>query len=184
MHWLKPKRLAKFLKVALDNGDYRLTYEEIAQGIFNAKRLTRAELEQVTDEIRRCWHAAEKHLRRRGVCVILVTQFYFDNFDRREPKKAQQIAMCIAGSGYDRAAAGVRLLSLKGTQNDPMAIMYFKLRSRNLHGMESALLDRVTVESTKGKLTKSVARTLSDSIAQPALPQHEVEFAKLMRGRK
>jgi hypothetical protein len=177
-HWIKPRRLAAFLRESLDNGQYRLTYKEIASSVFGVKAPTIDDI----DEIRARWHAAEKRLRKRGICAILVTQFYFDTYDRHEPKGAQQIALCIALAG--RAAAGIRLLSMKGQHNDPMALMYFRLRSSNLHGQESAILDRITIESMKGKLTKPVARTLADTLTEPALPAHEREFAKLMSGSR
>jgi hypothetical protein len=183
-HWLKPKRLSKFLRISLENGNYRLTDDEIARGIFDANRLTKAEVEQIIDEIRRCWYAAEKHLRKRGICAIRVTEFYFDSYDLTEPKKPTQIMMCIAGSGKGRAGFGVRLLSLKGSKNDPMALMYLKLRSLSMHGMEAAILDRITIEWMKGKLSKPLARTLADGISEPALPDHDAEFAKLMEGGK
>jgi hypothetical protein len=179
-HFLKPKHLSKFLHVSLDDGHYRLTDEEIAVGICG--RLTKAEIEQVIEEIRRVWHAAEKRLRSRGICAIRVTDFYFDTFDRREPTKPNQIMLCIAGAGKGRAGTGVRLLALKGSKNDPMAIMYLKLRSLSMHGMEAAILDRITIEWMKGRLSKPLARNLADGITEPALPDHEAEFAKLMNG--
>lgn len=180
MYWLKPKRLAKFLRVSLNNGYYRLTDKEIAQGIFSARKLTKAEMEEAVEEVRRCWHAAEKHLRRRGICAVRVTKFYFDTYERRDPTKPNQILMSLAGSGYGRAGYGVRLLSLKGVKNDPMAIMYIKYRSLILHGMEAAILDRITVEFSKGSLSKGLARNLVNATTEPALPDHEKDFEKLI----
>lgn len=181
-HYLKPRHLSRFLLRSLDNGHYRLTDEEIAIGICG--RLTKAEMEQVVEEVRRVWYAAEKDLRSRGVCAIRVTEFYFDSYDRTDPTKPTQIMMCIAGSGKGRAGVGVRLLSLKGSKNDPMAIMYLKQRGLCLHGMEAAILDRITIEWKKGRLSRPIARNLADGITEPALPAHDSDFEKLMGGGK
>jgi hypothetical protein len=87
--------------------------------------------------------------------------------------------MCIAGYG-GRKAFGIRLLTMKGRQNDPMALMYFNMRARNLRGMVGAVEDRITVEWSGGKLTKVRARMLVDEVTEPALPEHSEEFKKLM----
>jgi hypothetical protein len=182
-HWMKPKYLSRFLRESLDNGHYRLTYREIAIGVSGRRSLTKAEVTEVTEEIRRCWHAAEKRLRNYWeVCAILVTKFYFDTYDKGEPRGENSINLCIALNG--RPAAGVRLLCLKGIRNDPMAIMYFRMREHNVHGIQSAILDRIAIESAKGRLTPSVARTLVDIVSEPALPEHDAEFARLMEGEK
>jgi hypothetical protein len=180
-HWLKAKVLSSFLRESLENGYYRLTYREIAIGISGGRSLTKAQVAEYTDEIRHCWHRAERRLRKRGICAILVTKFYFDTFNRIEPTHPNEIMMCIAG-GYDRAAHGVRLLSRKGRRNDPMALVYFRLRSRNLHGIEAAILDRLTIEHMRGKLTKARARGIADEVTEPALPDHDSEFRDLMGG--
>jgi hypothetical protein len=173
--------LSGVLREALEDGYYRLTYREIAIRIAGGKSLTKAQVADYTAEIRHCWHRAERRLRKRGICAILVTKFYFDTYDRIEPKGEQQIMLCIAG-GYDRAAAGVRLLTKKGKRNDPMALKYFELRARNLHGIESAILDRVAIEYARGKLTKPIGRAIADEVVEPALPDHGAEFGDLMGG--
>jgi len=184
MYVLKPKRLAQFLRLSFENGNYRLTYREIAFGILTAVKPTKAEVALFTDEIRRCWHAAEKHLRRKGVCTILVTKFYFDNYHRLEPKRPNEIALCIAGGGMGQGAFGVRLLSMKGMKNDPMALAYFAVRTRSARGMVAAIEDRAAIEWKRGKLTKPVAKRLVDNVGTPALPEHQAEFDELMRGEK
>jgi hypothetical protein len=172
---IKPRHLSAYLKTQLDNGNDRLTWEEIAKGIFGIKTVTEDHIE----EIRHCWHLSEKRLRARGTCAILVTEMYFDAFDKREPNTEQQMTACIALHG--RPAAGVRLLTLKGSRNDPMAIMFLHLHSRNAQGMQAAILDRIAVEFSKGRLSKNRGQKLANRTMQPTLPLHEKEFDKLMR---
>jgi hypothetical protein len=105
-----------------------------------------------------------------------VTEDYFGS--RREPQGPQAIKMAIALHG--RKSAGVRLLTLKGKHNDPMTIMYFALRGRNLHGTAAALNDRLAIEARKGNLTKTVGRKIGDDISEPALPEHDSDYARLM----
>jgi hypothetical protein len=174
---MKPKHLSRFLRESLDNGHYRLTYRDIAIGVSGGRSLTKAEVADAIDEIKRCWYAAEKRLRHREVCAMLVTDFYFNTYEKGEPKGEDSIALCIALNG--RLSAGVRLLCMKGVRNDPMAIMYFRMRERNVHGIQSAILDRIAIESAKGRLTPSIARTLVDIVTEPSLPEHDVEIAKL-----
>jgi hypothetical protein len=174
-HMLRPRHLSRFLKEQLDNGSDRLTYEQIAQRIFGITRVT----DDMIDEIKRCWHAAEKRLRSRGTCAMLVTDIYFENFARKEPNKPHTIAACIALEG--RPSAGIRLLTLKGSRNDPMAVAYFTIRTRNVHGSVSAIEDRATIEWTRGKLTKRVARRMIENVSKPVLPPSAEDFDQLMR---
>jgi hypothetical protein len=180
-HWMKPKHLSRFLRESLDNGHYRLTYRDIALGVSGKRSLTKAEIAEYIEGIRHCWQRAEKRLRHREVCAILVTDFYFNTYEKGEPKGDNSITLCIALNG--RPAAGVRLLCMKGVRNDPMAIMYFRMRERNVHGIQSAILDRIAIESAKGKLTPSIARTLVDIVTEPGLPEHDAEIARLMDGK-
>src|SRR5215831_9283326 len=177
MYYTRPKYLAKFLRASLENGNYRLTFKEIAQGHLSAKKMTKAEIAEGVDEIKRCWHGAERHLRSHWeICAILCTKFYFDGYDKLEPTRPNELALCIAGGGINQGAFGVRLLTMKGTKNDPMAIAYLRLRTRNMRGMMSAIEDRATIEWKRGKLSKPIARRLVDNAVSPMLPFHEAEF--------
>jgi hypothetical protein len=175
--WIKiqPKILADYLEKAFSDGCYRLTFDDIAIGIFRIKVPKQEHIEA----LRTAWQSAQRQLRRRDVCAMLVSVMYFDDYARREPRGVEAIKMCIAGYG-GRKAGGVRLLTMKGVRNDPMAIMYFHLRSRNVRGMVGAIEDRITVEWSHGKLTKVRARMLVDEATEPALPEHQEEFNKLM----
>jgi hypothetical protein len=173
-HYLKPKRLTQYWKQALDNGHSRLTFEETARDLFE-----RRPIERDIEEIRHCWHQSEKQLRRLGTCVILVTETYFEDFNRREPDNPQAIRMCIAG-GKGCPAVGVRLLTMKGTKNDPMALAYLALRTRCVLGGVAAIEDRATIEWTRGKMSKRISRRIIDNATAPVLPYHETEFGELM----
>jgi hypothetical protein len=173
--WLQPKILADHLEKAFCNGYYRLTFDDVAIRIFRIKVPQNAHIAS----IREAWQPAQKQLRRRGVCAMLVSEMYFEDYARREPRGVEAIKMCIAGYG-GRKAGGIRLLTMKGVRNDPMAIMYFNLRSRNIRGVVGAIEDRITVEWSHGKLTKVRARMLVDQVTEPALPEHEADFNKLM----
>jgi hypothetical protein len=107
-----------------------------------------------------------------------VTQTYFDFYTKGEPKTEGTITECIAY--HWRKAAGIRLLTARGIRNDPMALVYFNLRSRNVHGTTAAIEDRAVIEWKKGKLTKVEARRLIDEVTEPPLPEHKKEFGKLM----
>jgi hypothetical protein len=173
-YWIKPWILTRYLKGELENGHDRMRYEEIARALFKIKNVT----EDHIAEIKRCWHSTEKQLRRRGTCAMLVTERYFEEHAKREPNTEQQIILCIALHG--RPAAGIRLLTLKGSRNDPMAIMFLRLNSRNAQGMQAAILDRIAVEWAKGRLSKARGQFLAGSLSEPALPRHEEEFLKMM----
>ena len=113
------------------------------------------------------------------MCAILVTETYFSVYHaRKQPKTPDTIAACIALHG--RPAAGVRLLTMKGIQNDPMALAYFKLRGLEVQGIVAAIEDRITVEWHNRKLTKRVAKRMIDHVTAPVLPYHEDEFKELM----
>jgi len=171
---LLPKQLARFLHASLENGNYKLTFAETAQGIFEIKRATGAHI----GEIKRCWPRAQKHLRRLGTCAMLVTDEYFINFPRKEPRAANTIALSLAGEG--KAAAGFRLLTAKGAVNDPMAIAFYAMRTRNVRGGVSAIEDRVAIEFKRGKLAKRIGRRIIDDVNAPVLPDHGQEFGELM----
>jgi hypothetical protein len=171
---VQPRILTSFLEKSLNNGQYKLTYEQIAYGLWKLKTPTK----QHVDAIRHAWPQSEKQLRRLGTCAILVTQLYFDSFPRREPKNPEAISLCIAY--HWRKSVGIRLLTAKGIRNDPMALMYFYLRTRNSQGTMSALEDRAVVEWKKGKLSKRTARRIVDRVTQLTLPQHQLEFSQLM----
>jgi hypothetical protein len=172
--WLQPRILTNYLERSLNNGHYKLTYAQIATGLWRIKGLTPRHLAA----IRRAWPRSEKQLRRLGTCAILVTQTYFESFPRREPRAPEVIRECIAY--HWRKAAGVRLLTAKGCRNDPMALIYFSMRGANVHGTVAAVEDRVAVEWAKGHLTKAAARRLIDKVTEPTLPEHQLEFGKLM----
>lgn len=173
-HYLKPTHLTRYLKQSLDNGRYRLTWEEIGGDLFG-----RNPTEQDVAEIRHCWHQSEKQLRRLGTCCILVTDVYFESFEDTEPNQPHTIAACIAGYRGGKSA-GIRLLTMKGTRNDPMALAYLSLRSRAARGMVAALEDRATIEWTRGKMSKRVAKRMIDNVSAPVLPDHDKEFGELM----
>jgi hypothetical protein len=172
---LQSRILTDYLDKAFSKGVYRLTFDDICLGIFRIKVVH----VQHVAAIRDCWQTAQKQLRRRGVCAMLVSAMYFENYPRREPKGPEAIKMCIAGYG-GRKAAGVRLLTMNGVRNDPMALMYFHMRSRNVRGVVSAIEDRIAVEYAQGKLTKPPARMLVDKVTEPVLPEHAEEFNQLM----
>jgi len=172
---IQARILTDYLDRKFSNGVYRLTFEDICLGIFRIKVVHREHIIAIRD----AWQSSQKQLRRRGVCAMLVSTMYFDDYPRREPRGVEAIKMCIAGYG-GRKAGGVRLLTMKGAQNDPMALMYFHMRSRNVRGMVGAIEDRITVEWTHGKLTKPRARMLVDEVIEPALPEHDADFKKLM----
>jgi hypothetical protein len=174
--WIQPKILADYLEKAFKNGYYRLTFDDIAIGIFRIK----VPKDEHIESLRVAWQPAQKLLRRREMCAMLVSEMYFEDYARREPRGVEAIKMCIAGYG-GRRAGGVRLLTMKGSRNDPMALMYFHLRSRNVRGMVSAIEDRITTEWAHGKLTKPRARMLVDEVIEPVLPEHQAEFDQLMR---
>jgi hypothetical protein len=174
--WIQPKILADYLEKEFNNGCYRLTFDDVAIGVFRIKVPKREHIES----LRAVWQPAQKQLRRRDVCAMLVSEMYFEDYARREPRGVEAIKMCIAGYG-GRKAGGIRLLTMKGVRNDPMAIMYFHLRSRNVRGMISAIEDRITVEWSHNKLTKVRARMLVDEVIEPALPEHGDDFNQLMK---
>jgi hypothetical protein len=89
--------LTDFLEKSLNNGHYRLTYEQIAMGVFNVKVPHREHI----DAIKHSWHSAQKQLRRMGTCVMLVTDYYFAQYSNREPQYEQAMTMCIAAHGRD-----------------------------------------------------------------------------------
>jgi hypothetical protein len=133
----------------------------------------------------RVWRPAETHCRNRDLCVIPVTQFYLDNFPKMkiEPSNPKAINQSIAGGLWNKnsATAGFRMLSMKGSKNDPMAVEYLQRRIRCVRGGEAAILDRITVEWMRGALTKTLAKQLVDKTSAPALPPHEAEFEQLMK---
>jgi len=171
---LQPRILADYLERELNNGHYRLTFTQIALGLWAIKVPTKAHIEV----IRHAWQQAQKQLRRRGTCAILVTEFYFDIFNHKEPRNPEAIKLCLA---LQYKAYGVRLLTMKGAVNDPMALMYFQLRSRNVGGMAAAIADRVAVEYGGGKLTKVKARGLIQKLTEFPLPEHQTEFNDLTK---
>jgi hypothetical protein len=176
MAWIKPMRLTRYLITQFNNGAHRRRLEDTAKDIFGVKSITN----EHTEEIMRVWRRAEEHCRSRGLCVIPVAKFYFEKFtEKKEPTKADHIKLCIAG-GWSGATDGFRMLSMKGSKNDPMAVMYLQIRIRCVRGGESAILDRITVEWTRGALTKALAKQMVDAASEPALPAHEAEFGKLM----
>jgi len=171
--WIQPRILTNYLEKSLNNGHYRLTFREISSALF------RKESQSCVEAIRHAWFQSQKQLRRQGTCAILVTEIYFVNYTSREPKGADAIRLCIAGV-LGGKAYGVRLLTMKGVKDDPMALMYFNLRGRNVRGTVAAIEDRAVVEWTKGKLSKRVAKRIIDKVSEPVLPDHQLEFAKLM----
>ena len=171
---IQAKILSDYLDRELNNGHYRLTFNQIARGLWPHLKVPHKEHIQA---IRDAWQSAQKQLRRRKTCAILVTEFYFDVFRNREPSGKEQIKMCLA---LYHKAHGVRLLTMKGAVNDPMAIEYFSVRGRNVHGMMSAIADRATVEHDRGKLTKIKAKAIVDKLAEIPLPEHQKEFFDLM----
>ena len=170
---IQPRILSEFLEKSLNNGRYKLTYDEITTGLWPQKSSG-----QLT-AIRHAWPQAEKLLRRLGTCAMLVTDEYFSAYpNRKEPKSPNTIVPCIACHG--RKAAGIRLLTAKGVRDDPMALMYFKLHGLNAKGMIAALEDRATVEWKKGKLSKRAAVKVIEKVTAPILPEHDADFGKLM----
>lgn len=174
-HKIQPRILTDYLDRQFANSVYRLTFDDIALGVF---RIRVPKKEHIA-ALREAWQPAQKQLRRRGVCAILVSEMYFDQYARREPRGVEAIKMCIAGYG-GRKAYGIRLLTMKGARNDPMALMYFHMRSRSVRGMVGAIEDRITVEWVHGRLSKPRARMLVDEVTEPALPEHQEDFNKLM----
>jgi hypothetical protein len=172
--WLQPRILTNYLERSLNNGHYKLSYEQIAKSLWRVNAVTPRHL----SAIRHAWPQSEKQLRRLGTCAILVTETYFDSFPRREPRAPEAIRECIAY--HFRKAAGVRLLTAKGIRNDPMALIYFSMRGANMHGTVAAVEDRIAVEWSKGHLSKAAARKLVDKVTEPTLPEHQLEFGKLM----
>lgn len=172
MNLLRPMQLERFLRQQLDNGKDKLTYKEISRGVFGVFT------PQHLDEIKRCWREAEKRMRQRDVCAILVTELYFEGYTHREPKTPKEIADSIALEG--RAAAGVRLLTLKDSHNDLVALTYFVMRARNVQGGMLGIADRVTVEWKHGKISKRIARKIITDAIAPALPYHGDAFKELM----
>jgi len=157
--WIEPRILTDHLERELNNGHYRLTWEEIAIGIFGKKSAS------CIAALRHAWFRSQKQLRRQGTCAILVTDIYFNTYSaRKDPKTPEAIKLCIAGLEGGQAA-GVRLLTMKGTCDDPMALMYFHMRGQNIRGTVAAVQDRVDVEQKKGKLSRPAARRISKRIA-------------------
>jgi len=172
---IQSKILSDYLERALGNGEYKLRFDDIARDIFKIK----CPKDEHLEAIRKAWHQAEKQLRRMGTCAMLVSADYFETYSKREPRGIIAIKMCIAGYGGSKAI-GVRLLTMKGATNDPMALAYFAVSSRNLRGMAAAIEDRITVEWKRGHLSKRVARQQIDDVVEPALPEHQTEFEELM----
>jgi hypothetical protein len=172
---IQPRILTNYLEHAFGNGRYKLTYEQIALGLWPKLKVPN---ELHTRAIRKAWPRAERELRRRDMCAILVTAMYFEDFPRSEPRNPDAITHCIAY--HWRGAAGIRLLTAKNIRNDPMALVYFALRARNVKGTVAAIEDRATVEWLRGKLGKRTAMRLIDKVNELALPEHQIEFAELM----
>src|SRR5215472_2341579 len=177
MTWIKPTVLFRHLKKQLANGQYRLTTKEVCKAIFGVETVGESHIL----EIKRCWPAAEKRLRRNGICAIGVTEYYFRKFRQTgvEPTDPEAIRRCLAinwNKGY-----GFRLLTLKGSRNDPMAVMWLRLRMLNVQGGQSAILDRIAIEYAKGTLSKALAQKLVGLTTEPALPEHEEELDELMK---
>lgn len=172
---IQAKILTNYLERALNDGHDRLTFDEIARGVFRIKCPNKEHIRAIRD----AWQQSQKELRRMGTCVILVSAVYFDDYSRREPHGSEAIKMCLAGYG-GRKAAGVRLLTMKGVINDPMALMYFRVRSRNVHGMVAAIADRATVEWKHGRLSKKEGRKIADRLTEMPLPEHQTDFLEMM----
>src|SRR5262245_4720174 len=146
---IESRILTDYLEHAFGNGCYKLTYEDIARDIFRIK----VPKDEHIQAIRDAWQQSQKQLRRLGMCAFLVSNIYFDDYPKREPRGSEAIKMCIAGYG-GRKSRGIRLLTMKGVVNDPMALMYFDIRGHNVHGMMAAISDRAIVEWKRGNLTK------------------------------
>jgi len=172
--WIQPRILTNYLESSLNNGHYKLTYEEIAMDLWKLKASTK----QHIIAIRRAWPQSEKQLRRLGTCAMLVTEIYFQDYPRKEPRNPDAIKASIAY--HFQKAAGIRLLTAKGVRNDPMALMYFHMRGINVQGTTAAIEDRAVIEWKKGKLSKRVARRIVDKVTAIPLPEHQLEFAQLM----
>jgi hypothetical protein len=175
-HYLKPWTLTQYLRRELDNGHFKLTFAEIAFDLFE-----RSMTDSDHEEIVRCWHQSEKQLRRHhAICVMLVTEFYFDNFRRKEPDTPMKIAMSIAGGGRGRKAHGVRLLTAKGARHDPMMIAYQAIGRRSALGKIAAVEDRWTLEWGRGNVSKRVAQREIKRLGKPLKALHQKEFKELM----
>jgi hypothetical protein len=178
MTWITPTTLYLYLRPKLEAGNaYRVTHKQICKDIFQEPVTTDDQI----SEIKRVWPAAEKLLRRKaGICAMGVTEYYFRKFRKTgaEPTDPIAIKRCLAinwNKGY-----GIRLLTLKGAHNDPMAIMWLQLRMLNVQGGQAAILHRIAIEYAKGNLTRSLARRLAGIAMEPALPDDDGEFRQLM----
>lgn len=172
---IQSRILTIFLEKAFSNGCYRLTFDDIARGVFKIK----CPKDEHIQAIRGAWQSSQKQLRRVGMCAMLVSDVYFESYARLEPRSVEAIKMCIAGYGGCKAA-GIRLLTMKGAINDPMALIYFSVRGRNVQGMMAAIADRATVEWKRGRLSKVKARGIVNRLTDIPLPEHQTDFLEMM----
>ena len=164
---MTPRRFADYLHQELTNGTDRLRFKDAA-----------AHFKMPAALLRLYYADAQKILRRMGVCSILVTETYFELFDTREPKTDAERDVSIAL--HFRRSAGIRLLTAKGVQNDPLGKRWLELNAMTASGKQGANLDRIVIEWSAKHLTKPQAKSLVGKMVQSGLPEHAAELAKLM----
>jgi hypothetical protein len=164
---MTPKKFGRYLYVELTNGVDRLTDDEVAGALKIPKF-----------HIPYYWTHGHKYLRRDGVCAIRITQYCIDHYWTREPIEISEAERCIAA--HTRKGAGFRLMTAKAVRNDLIGLTYLDLYSMNARGMQSALLDRLTIEFKAGHITQAKALRKLAELIEVAEPEHAAEFAELV----
>jgi hypothetical protein len=166
------RELAAVIEAAFTNGDQALTFPELAARALGIKE------SQVTDDdvvaVREYLPDARWWLEKSNICTILVTDVYFESYHgRRQPQAAETAKLCIAL--HWRKAAGIRLMTRKRVTDDVLGVTWLYLNCMSAAGKQSAILKRIAIENSQGKMTLPKAMKLIRNALAYKTPENHVD---------